>query len=145
MQQLLGDKVGMTDGSFLRELFLQCLPANVHMVLTSTGDKELAQVADKIVEVAVPSVSAVSVPQLTTEVEQLRADVTHLTELVRKSLSSRGRPMQGHSPSPAQPCPPTDPSLCWCHQHFGDATQKCKAPCSKLETIWPVATGDECY
>ena len=71
MQQLLGDKMGMTDGSFLRELFLQCLPANVHMVLTSTGDKELAQVADKIVEVAVPSVSAVSVPQLTTEVEQL--------------------------------------------------------------------------
>ena len=49
------------------------------LVLASTGDKvsleELAQLADKNVEVAVPSVSAVSVPQLTTEVEQLRADV----------------------------------------------------------------------
>lgn len=68
----------MTDGSFIRELCLQRLPANVHLVLTSTGDKELAQVADKIVEVAVPSVSTVSVPQLTTEVKQLCADVTHL-------------------------------------------------------------------
>ena len=79
MQQLLGDKAGTTDGSFIRELFLQRLPANVCMVLDSTGDKvsleELAQLADENVEVAVPSVSAVSVPQLTTEVEQLRADV----------------------------------------------------------------------
>ena len=86
------------------------------MVLASTGDKvsleELAQLADKIVEVAVPSVSAVSVPQLKTEVEQLRADVTRLTELVRKSLSPRGRPTRGRSPSPTQPRPPPDPSLC---------------------------------
>ena len=34
MQQLLGDRAA--DGTFLRELFLQCLPANVKMVLAST-------------------------------------------------------------------------------------------------------------
>ena len=38
MQQLLGDKANKTDGAFMRELFLQCLPSNVHMVLTYTPD-----------------------------------------------------------------------------------------------------------
>ena len=50
MQQLLGDQAGAIDGSFIRELFLQRLPANVRMVLASTGDHvsldELAQLAD---------------------------------------------------------------------------------------------------
>ena len=36
MQQLLGDKAGATDGSFLKELYLQRLPSNVRMVLAST-------------------------------------------------------------------------------------------------------------
>lgn len=79
MQQLLGGHAGVADGTFLRELFLQCLPANVHMLLASTSAtsslEELADLADKMVEVAVPSVSSVSSPKLTTEVEQLRAEV----------------------------------------------------------------------
>ena len=58
MQQLLGDRSGINDGSFFRELFLQRLPTNVRMVLASTNNSvpldELAQLADKIVEVAAP-------------------------------------------------------------------------------------------
>ena len=58
MQQLLGDTPGITDGSFIHKLFLQWLLANVRMVLASTSDSvsldELAQLADKIVEVAGP-------------------------------------------------------------------------------------------
>ena len=134
MQQLLGDKAGATDGSFIRELFLQRLPANVRMVLASAGDtvslEELAQLADKVVEVAAPSISAMSAPQLTAEVAQLRAEVTHLRELV-KSLSSRGRSFRTRSPSPAQTGTPTNAPLCWYHLRFGDAAQKCRAPCSK--------------
>ena len=38
MHQLLGDKATTTDNSLMRELFLQCLPTNAHMVLTSTPD-----------------------------------------------------------------------------------------------------------
>ena len=37
-QQLLGDKACDTDNTFLRELFLQHLPPNVQMVLTSIPD-----------------------------------------------------------------------------------------------------------
>lgn len=72
MQQLLGDRPGVTDGSFLKELFLQRLPHNVRMVLASTPDTtsldKLAELADKILEVAAPpppSVAAATTPTVT--------------------------------------------------------------------------------
>ena len=135
MQQLLGDKAGATDGSFLKELLLQRLPSNVCMVLASTGDavglEELAQLADKIVEVATPSVSAVThQPHLKEELDQLRTEMIGLKKLVR-SLSSRDKPFRGRSPSPARPRSPADASLCWYHQKFGDAARQCREPCSK--------------
>ena len=137
MQQLLGDKAAAADGAFLRELFLQRLPSNVRIVLASTNDaislEELAQLADKIMDVASPSVSAITTPPLHTEVDQLRAEVSRLKELVT-SLSQRGRtrgrlstPPRLRSPSPSTP----NTSLCWYHQRFGDAARNCKPPCSK--------------
>lgn len=63
MQLLLSDKINTTDATFLRELFLQRLPNNVRMVLASTGPKdlpEMAQLADKIMEVATTSPPAIS-------------------------------------------------------------------------------------
>ena len=73
MQQLLGDKANTTDRAFMRELFLQRLPSNVQMVLASMPDTEniteLAQLTDKVMEVAAPSVSSITT---TTELEQLR-------------------------------------------------------------------------
>lgn len=64
MQQLLGDKASSTNGSFLREPFLQQLPTNIHMILASTVcPEELAQLSDKIVDLAAPSVAAISIYQ----------------------------------------------------------------------------------
>ena len=78
MQQLLGGTApGLPDSSFIQELFLQRLPSSVRMVLASTrrdtSVEELAQIADKIMEVATPSVSTVTTtpPQLAAEMEQL--------------------------------------------------------------------------
>ena len=72
MQQLLGEHTSTTDSAFLHELFLLKLSANVRMVLASTGDtvslEKLAELADKILEVALPSsIAAV----------RLREQVTH--------------------------------------------------------------------
>ena len=94
MQQLLGDKASSTDSTFVRELFLQRLPATIRMVLASTPDttslEDLAQLADKIVEVAIPSLAAVHTPSpRSTEVEQLRAEPLKafiLTKLLYISL-----------------------------------------------------------
>uniref|UniRef100_A0A1X7V413 Integrase catalytic domain-containing protein n=1 Tax=Amphimedon queenslandica TaxID=400682 RepID=A0A1X7V413_AMPQE len=85
MQQLLGDKAASTDGSFLRELFLQRLPHNVRMVLAGSGDEihedldKLATLADKILQVSTPQVSTVAT---FTEVEQLSAEIAALKTLL---------------------------------------------------------------
>ena len=63
MLLLLGDKAKMIDSSLLRELFLQRLPTNMQMILASadsmTLDK-LAETADRIMDVATPTISSVS-------------------------------------------------------------------------------------
>ena len=145
MQQLMGDKLGPSESnSFLRELFLQRLPANVRMVLASTGTDmdlaKLAQLADKVLEVAAPTVSALShlppppTQTQTGEIKQLREEVTRLTQLI-ESLTTRPRhrspSVQGprRSGSPA-PNGSLSDSLCWYYRTFGANAQKCKDPCS---------------
>lgn len=81
MQQLLGDRPGRMDDSFLRELFLQHLPSNVRMVLASTPGgislEELAEFADKVMEVSTPSIAGTGTPTaLATEVDHLREEVS---------------------------------------------------------------------
>ena len=118
MQQLLGDRPDIADGSFLWELFLQRLPANVRMVLASTPDttslEDLAELADKIVEVATPTIATLATSSLTTEVEHLCKEVTCLQRQL-ESLTTRGQPRshshasphRSHTPPPhtyIQPC-----------------------------------------
>ena len=131
MQQLLGDRP--PDEAFVRDLFLQKLPSNVRMVLASvrrdTTLTQLAQMADDIIEVATPSISAIhhdarATPLLAAKMEQLRSDVAGLTNLV-KSLSRRS------SPSLHPSCRQLTTDLCWYHQRFGDDVRKCQEPCSK--------------
>ena len=132
MQQLLGEKAGAIDESLLHELFLQRLSANVRMVLASTGDtvslEDLAQLADKITEVAAPSVSSLSSPQLTSEMGQLIAEITSLQKLVQSLSVGARKPSRSRSSSPS--FPHTSSDLCWYHQHFGDDAKHCRPPCS---------------
>ena len=115
MQQLLGDQLGgvAADNTFLRELFLQRLPANVRMVLASadvaTDLNKLADLADKVIEVATPTVSAINdTNEANSEVKQLRAEVTRLADLVA-TLTSRPRHTRSRSQSrqrrPSSPAP----------------------------------------
>ena len=84
MQQLLGDETAATNDALIRELFLQRLPINVRVVLASTPETaslyELAQLADRIVDAAPPTISGITTSQ--DEVEKLHADVSRLTDLV---------------------------------------------------------------
>ena len=142
MQQLLGDK--STDAvAFLRELFLQRLPANVRMVLASIDSTQdinkLADMADKIMEVSIPAVSAVMSPAHPSEVKELREEVARLTDLVaslntgtyysRRRSTSRLRRPQSHAPTPASGSPTQD-SLCWYHRMFGEKAKNCQDSCS---------------
>ena len=139
MQQLLGDRAGVTDSTFLRELFLQRLPPNVRMVLASTSTttslEELAELADKIAEVAAPTIAATSTPspspQLLEELQQLRTEVKQLQSSFRSlSLQSRGRSTSRSRQSSPAPHSSSDSSMCWYHQKYGEAAKKCRSPCS---------------
>ena len=142
-----------TDSYFLRELFLQRLPANVRMVLASADVSmdlgKLADTADKVMEVAVPTVAAI--PSSTTtnsqEVQQLRQEVARLAELVTSLTTSlrRRRPSgHGRTPSPTRTNnPPKPEELFWYHAKFGENAKKCKEPCAWEEKkITAVDSGD---
>ncbi len=68
MRQLWSDR---PDDLFLRELFLQRLPSNVRMVLAPLGVgvpvDQLAEMADRIVDVATPTMAAVHAPLRSTQ------------------------------------------------------------------------------
>ena len=145
MQQLLGDQLPTPDNAFLKELFLQRLPANVRMVLASADPSnelpKLAEMADKIIEVATPpTVAATSTP--VSEVQQLREEVSRLAELVpaitaghrRQRARSRSTGRRPQSPACLDPQTPqtstTSDSLCWYHKKFGDSAKKCQQPCN---------------
>ena len=128
MQQLLGDKASGTDSALLRQLFIQRLSPSVRMVLASTPDatplEELAQLADKVSEVATPTVAAINpTSNLSEEIEQLRKDVASLHKLVKSGRKKR-------SPSPHRPPHSQQEDLCWYHSRFGDKARKCQPPCS---------------
>ena len=141
MQQLLGDHAGpITDNGFLKELFLQRLPANVRMVLASAdcpGLAKLADIADKIVEVAIPQTVAAT-SNSTPDITQLKEEVTRLSELVVSLTQQRGRPCgrsfsrdhRPQSPSHTIPNTPNNSGLCRYQKKFGEAAKKCQQPCN---------------
>ena len=135
---------GGDDDVILRELFLQRLPSKVRMILAPSASSialdALADMADQIMEVATPSVGAVQAPAPpTSEIDSLRSEVRHLSEMVRSlSFQPRSRDPRHHSPTPARrrsPSPahrnptPDDHTICWYHQRFGSAATKCRPPC----------------
>ena len=129
-----------TDSFFLRELFLQRLPANVRMVLASADVSmdlgKLADMADKVMEVAVPTVAAIPSSTATNsqDVQQLKQEVARLDELVTSltTLLRHRRPSgHGRTPSPTRTNNPPKPvELCWYHAKFGENAKKCKEPCA---------------
>ena len=117
MQHLLGDKLGMSAdaNTFFRKLFLQRLPPNVRIVLVSADAlmdiKKLADMADKVMEVAMTTVSPIADNRTdTSEVTQLWEVFTCLADLVT-SLTMRSQQVTVHTPPSALPCPT---KLCSC-------------------------------
>ena len=152
MQQLLGDSAGPeSDSSFLRELFLERLPGGVRMVLASTGNaislEALAQMADKFVEVATPTISAINAPHISSELDRLRKGVAHLREIISSLNTSPGssRPSRSRGRSPSPHPTNSTPTTCWYHRRFGEKARKCNSPCDYSGNEPAVTSGDECY
>ena len=114
------------------QIALQSRPCNIRMVFASTRPdtfiEKLAQIADKIVEVATPSVSTVTTtpPHITAVIVQLHLEVVHLTNLVKSHTQRCCSPSSNHHRRQSS----TD-VLYWYHQCFGDSAHNCIEPCSK--------------
>ncbi|XP_070395576.1 uncharacterized protein [Dermacentor albipictus] len=126
MQQLAGDATA-SDGRLVRELFLQRLPASVRIGLTASGETDLAkmaELADKLMAVAVPTVASVYVdaPSANT-LQEMREEISRLADTVAALHSSGNqRPRQRTASQPQQS------SVCWYHRKFGNAARNCVSP-----------------
>ena len=152
MEQLLGDRT--LEPSILKQLFLQRLPTNVQLILASTGEADIAQMAklaDKIVEVSPPTpapllptaptpplVAAVQ-PPAQSDIQLLQAKMEKLTAqvelLLRQNRSRSGRSRsrdarQYHHRQNRSPSTSGDTDLCWYHWNYGDKARTCKNPCN---------------
>eukprot|EP00794_Sanderia_malayensis_P018523 gene18523-biopygen15608 len=143
MQQLLGDN--LLEESIFKQLFLQRLPMNAQLILASTADRvpldELAALADKILEVALPtpaidalqskptvempSSSSSEIAELRGQINQLTSQMQALAEHFQLQPPSRGRqqsrswsPFRRNSFARSPNRRPDDPSGAFCCRLF---------------------------
>jgi len=143
IQQLLGDKANTMDAEIMQELFLQCLPANIRMVLTPLAGElnldKLAQLADHIVEASPMHTIAATEPdtttsQLTAQVNDLAKRLDELISTLTSTINNFTTTHYTRSPSPwrrrrrASTPFDDDSNLCWYHC---DDAKKCQPPCKK--------------
>ncbi|XP_064482983.1 uncharacterized protein LOC135395824 [Ornithodoros turicata] len=146
MQQLLSDTASALEEYIMRELFLQRLPNTVLMILTTSSSislEALAEMADKMMDIAPPAILAVSPPPVplpsSSELQVLRDEVARLSDLVISNLRfsqspcPRRRSPRRYSRRRSQPprSQSANPDVCWYHQTYGDRARKCLPPCSR--------------
>lgn len=151
MRQLMSGNTAATDDRLLWELFMQCLPVNVQMVLTTasaTNLNSLASLADKVMEVVMPvvvcnvtpsntTVSPVSqtLPTAASPIDML---CNHLAQLVCAAERHHTQPHHGRYRSSSRPQrtreersrSQTPPRVCFYHRRFGQDARHCLRPCT---------------
>nr|XP_037275532.1 uncharacterized protein LOC119168230 [Rhipicephalus microplus] len=147
MRHLYGAHSAALDASILCQLFVQRLPQQVRMIfsVTSTGTpNSLARMADKIMDIGAPSISAIEKPRefnlcapvhddhldrLLQANEELKRKVDQLaTELSALKVDHRPNALRQR-----RQCRERSPSLplgvCWYHHQYGARARQCKQPC----------------
>lgn len=135
---------GQMEEDLLKTLWLQRLPTNIQQILSvcTVNLSELAQIADKILDVSGPPMAIANVVSSSSELDSLRAEIQQLQRDI-KNLSrfqnqprnvSRFRRRRSRTPSRSE-SRVNSPSekLCWYHQHFQSKAKKCIDPCSWSE------------
>lgn len=136
MKQLIGTNAGLVSDDLLKQLFVQRMPTQAQVVLASSDNltlDKMAEMADKIVEVVSPQISAI---QGNDQVADLRKEIEELKTLIRGRNKDRQQ-NNGHRSRSKTPTPGSraadnteDQQYCWFHYKFGDNAKKCRSPCS---------------
>lgn len=125
-EQLLDDTP--SDHPLVREVFLQRLPTHVRQLLIatttdSTSLSELAQQADRIMDVPVQHVSTVPVQQQpASDFTTLRAELQEINQTMAAFTRQQRKPTEK---KPQEETANDTPTLCWYHRRFGYKARKC--------------------
>lgn len=134
MQQLIGNNSALVPDGLLKQVWIARLPVTAQAILATSDSLSLdkmAEIADKVMEVAVTS-TVNAVQSSSTDVTELRKEIQEMKQLLRGRDQNRpaGGTQRARSRTPA-PRDATGGSLCWFHSKFGDNAKKCRDPCSK--------------
>lgn len=129
---------GKVTDDLVKTLWLQRLPEQVQMVLTTNTLNlvQMAEIADKLMEIQQPQICAISPTTSNTEIiklqqqlQQQQQQMNQITKMLEKleynssnprwRRRSRSRSTSGMS------------TVCFYHEKFGDNAKKCKVGCSK--------------
>ncbi|CAH8509042.1 unnamed protein product [Dicrocoelium dendriticum] len=127
MQALVGDSP--PENSIFRQLFLQRLPTHVQQILANahqdTDLKDLALMADKIMEIQAPTISISSPPitddSLVKAVHSLQQQLASIS-ITHRNRNSRSGQRRIRSASRSR-------GICWYHRRFRNKARKCIKPC----------------
>lgn len=127
--------------NILKTLWMNRLPANMQAILTASSESltKLAEIADKIHELAVPAqihavqASGSNVATLQAQINELSNQVAQLLAIQTKSAprdrsSSRDRYHRRNASRKRNKSPP--PGICFYHHNFGKKARKCVSPCN---------------
>ena len=136
MKDLAGESFG---DSAVKSLWLNRLPSQTQAILAVSSEplSKLAQMADKIHELATPASFQIQAMQQDLQATTIQEQINKLSQQIEKlsaSHSSR-RSYRPHSRSRSSSAHRKKPhtikkNMCFYHSKFGDKARKCSAPCN---------------
>ena len=140
------------DDAFMKQLWLQRLPQSVQGILApfyQSSIAELAEAADRAVEVTKPSTSLTAVLPSSAhsqedhiphdfhgfDIRQMYQEICNLRRELRsrsrsRSVTFRSRSKSNLSRRPKSSAKESQQGICWYHRRYGAKARKCTTPCA---------------
>ncbi|UYV73821.1 hypothetical protein LAZ67_11001026 [Cordylochernes scorpioides] len=136
LRQLIGESKAVSDTT-LKMLWMQRLPKNIQIILTTQEQaslNSLADLADRVTEITSSPSSSTStlekeLASLRAEISALKIDLNKKEERIPRSRSRSSSSSRKSSPNSYRKYNPNG-SWCWYHFRFKHHARKCISPCT---------------
>ncbi|UYV66485.1 hypothetical protein LAZ67_4001849 [Cordylochernes scorpioides] len=136
LRQLIGESKAVSDTT-LKMLWMQRLPKNIQIILTTQEQaslNSLADLADRVTEITSSPSSSTStlekeLASLRAEISALKIDLNKKEERIPRSRSRSSSSSRKSSPNTYRKYNPNG-SWCWYHFRFKHHARKCISPCT---------------
>ncbi|UYV69834.1 hypothetical protein LAZ67_7000922, partial [Cordylochernes scorpioides] len=136
LRQLIGESKAVSDTT-LKMLWMQRLPKNIQIILTTQEQaslNSLADLADRVTEITSSPSSSTStlekeLASLRAEISALKIDLNKKEERISRSRSRSSSSSRKSSPNSYRKYNPNG-SWCWYHFRFKHHARKCISPCT---------------